>query len=249
MEHSIKLTFGYEGKDGVTHDDVTFGRRLTTGDMILLDSDPRSQNATQNTDMIRAKSITKFGTLKMPVSLDVLLSLNSIDREDIAQGFDRFCQLSREDRPSEYRENNIVEIRFGFDIDGTAYTVVDLGRMITGRDEVDADTLGLSGIARECFLLGRRITNATTADGNAPIGGPFELDRFKDLDAEDLNLLRMGAHMADLFFRLKGKGAPEVGTGESSDPAVAGDGNEGSGDPGSPDGTDTDVSTGDKGAE
>lgn len=230
IEHKIKLPFGYKDKNGTVHKDVTFGRRLTAGDMMLLDSDPRGQNQTQYWDLIHARSITAIGEKKAPIGLDVLLGLNSIDRADIKSGFLKFCEMNRDGRTHDYFDDQKVKVYFGFQKDGTDYRVVELGNMLTGKDEVDADGVSDSpGMMRECFLLGRRISKISTEDGSSSIDGPLELDWFKDLDAVDLNLLRAGARIAEAYFRIAGENVPEERNGESGDPVEEASGNDGSG--------------------
>jgi phage FluMu protein gp41 len=234
MEHKITLIFGHTDKKGDVHKEVTFGRRPTAGDMILLDTDPQARSATQYTDLISRRAITAFGSLKVPVGLDVTLGLNSIDRADLQAGLDKFLELGREDRIGEYRDANTVKLRFGFNIDGTEYTVVEMNRITTGRDEADADVLGISnprGIAYNCFMIGRRITRLTTDDGAAAIEGPIGLDKFKDLDGEDLNLLRIGAQLADASFRVLGDGVSRKLASVGGDSPVEARGADGERDP------------------
>jgi len=207
--HAIELIEGYTAPDpktkrDVTHTSVTFGRRLTVKDLIDLDSDPQGQNPTQYQDLIRRKMITKFGGLTMPVSLNVLLSLDSIDREDLKSAADNFLNISRGDRLTDFRENHELKLAFGFVIDGTEYTVIKFGNRITGKDEVEADGYG-NGAARRCFLIGRQIVQITTEDGSASIEGQVELETFFTLDAESINLLWVGAELFRQSFRLKRK--------------------------------------------
>jgi hypothetical protein len=219
MEHTIELTFGYEDKDGTVHREVTFGRRVTVGDLIVLDNDPRARNPVQYEDRTKLKAITKFGTMKLPLKIDVLLGLNSIDRADVDTGFDTFCVESRGDREAAYPTEKSTQVYFGFEIDGEIYDVVEFGKLITGRDEVDAAAMSLAGIARECFLLGRRITRLSKSeDPIASIDGPLQLEAFTNLDAQDLLLLRAGAAIAEAFFRIEGKGKG------GKQPAEGGDG-------------------------
>jgi hypothetical protein len=249
MEHKITLIFGHEDKNGDVHKDVTFGRRPTAGDMILLDTDPQAKSATQYTDLIMRRAITAFGSLRVPAGLDVTLGLNSIDRTDMQAGLDKFLELSREDRTSEFRDANTVKLRFGFNIDGTEYTVVEMNRITTGRDEADADALGISnprGIGYNCFMIGRRITRLTTEDGAATIDGPIGLDKFKDLDGEDLNLLRIGAQLADASFRVMGDGVSRKLAAGSGDSPVEAHGADGEGDPGAPAAKDRNIRAGSK---
>ena len=214
IKHTIELYEGYTDKNGA-HNVVEFGKRLTVKDLMSLDSDPQAQNPTQFQDLIRRKMMTKFGTMKLPVPLNVLLGLNAIDREDLQTGADEFTVLSRGDRTTEFRENNVVKLRFGFEIDGTFYDVVQFGNLTTGKDEVEADSMGLKGVGRDSFLIGRQITKISTDDGLASVEGTVDLETFASLDAEDYNLLRMGAELWRLSFRLKRKELQRKRDGES----------------------------------
>lgn len=249
MEHKFELTFGYEDKDRKLHRDVTVGKRVTVGDVMVLDLDPRSERPTQRADMYRALSITRFGDLKMPVQLSVLLSLNSVDREDIENGVNRFFELSQGDRTFDYRSATEVRVLFGFDVNGEKYDVVEFGKLTTGRDEVDAEAKSLSGFGREAFLLGRMISKISTSDGTASIEGPLDLDMFKELDTADFQLLRQAAKMAEAFFRIKGSDARKDGRDESGDRDSEGNGADAGRDPEPSNEPDKKLPQGDKGAK
>lgn len=224
MNHTIELIGGYTDNDAVSHKAVTFGRRLTTKDLIDLDNNPQAQNPTQYQDLIRRRMITKFGSLAMPAPLNALLALDSLDREDLTQAADKFLQMSRGERVGEMRENDCVKMRFGFEIDGTVYDVAEFGKLTTGRDEVEADALG-NGTARQCFLIGRQIMRISTADGLASIDGAVDVKNFYALDAEDFNLLRIGAAMFQTSFRLKRTVVPRQRNGSASVSDSQGDAN------------------------
>jgi hypothetical protein len=212
MEHKIKLKFGFTDSKGETHQDVVFGRRLTGADLMAIENDRRSQLRTQHTDLIRARSITKFGTLSIPPPMDALTKLNKIDRSDLAQGYEDFAQKGREGLESEFRPNNIVQMYWGFDVTGVHYRLAELNRLTTGLDEVAADTLGLEGLGRELFLLGRSVSKISNIDDESLfIEGPIDLAPFQTLDGDDLLLLRQGAALAEAFFRIRGKETPQSG--------------------------------------
>lgn len=229
---TIELIGGYtaidkDTKKEVVHKKVTFGKRLTAKDLIDLENHPQAANPTQHQDLIRRQMITKFGTLIMPVTLNALLSLDSIDRDDLDSAADRFLVLSREDRTGGLRENHEVKLMFGFEIDGAFYDVVTFGNRITGKDEVEADSLGLAGLRRNCFLIGKQISRISTDGGAAEIKGQIDLEKFDSLDSEDLSLLGIGAEVARQFFRVKRN---QVSTKPNSPSGVSG--NEGNRDDG-----------------
>src|ERR1044072_2484332 len=83
---TVTLAVGYnDGKE--THTNVEVSRRLLGADLFAIDDNPQSAIATNHEFMILARAITKFGTLRVPVPLTVLLSLDSIDRDDLLQAY------------------------------------------------------------------------------------------------------------------------------------------------------------------
>lgn len=230
MEHKITLQFGHTDEKGNVHKEVIFGKRLTGEDLFLIDNDRQAQSRTQYVELIRRKAMTGFGGLRMPPALDVLLKLNRIDRGILAEGYEDFCRDTRGEKTGEFKANNTVVLVFGFNIDGVNYPIVELNRMTNGFDEVQADALDLDGLSRVCFLIGRMISKISSEDGSLSIEGPIDFDRFKTLDADDVSLLRKGAQMAEIFFRIAGSEVSEVRASDDTASGDAGNGNERGGD-------------------
>ena len=205
--HSIELIGGITTTDKatkkeITHTTVTFGRRLTVKDLMLIEDDPQSSFNTQHQDLIRRRIITAFGSLKMPLTLPQMLSLDRIDRQDLAEGADYFLQKSRDERKAEYLEDNKVKLFFGFKIADVVYDTVQFGNRLTGNDDVAADRLGLNGIRRVSFELGKQITQLASSEHSLTLDGTVDLETFETLDSEDFGILRIGGEMFTQSFRL-----------------------------------------------
>ena len=233
-KHIIELIGGCKSVDRKTseetiHRKVIFGKRLTVGELIALESSPQAKNPTYYSDLILRKMIVEFGTLTMPVPLNLLLSLDSIDRDDLQEASDKFLESSRGERSFQFLEDNKVKLAFGFNIDGTEYNTVQFGNRINGQDQVEADPLG-RGIAGTCFLIGRQISKISTDDGLASIEGQLELKHFESLDAEGLTVLKVGAEIFRQSFRLEREKISRERNGDESVPPVAGNEDERSGD-------------------
>jgi hypothetical protein len=203
ITHEIELTDGTK---------VVFGKRITASDLIRIDENPMTQNATQYQDLVVAEAIAAFGALKMPVPLSALLDLDSIDREDITEGHNEFQRKSLGDRGAEILSDTKARLAFGFTVSEVDYPMVEFGRRLTGRDEVEADKRGLKpGIARLCFMIGRQISKISTADGANSIDGPIELEMFKSLDGADVWTLRGAAELWRQSFRVRKGSAGKPG--------------------------------------
>lgn len=201
MEKTLALIGGYRAKDGVVHRAVTFGQRLRGADLFALDTDPQAALPTQHSALIWGKSITAFGTLTMPVPLNVLLDLDSLDRDDLGTAYNDFQSESAAGREAEFISDTVVRLAFGFEREGVVYDLVEFGQRLTGRDEVAADKEQLVGAARRCFLAGRQIKQLRQADGAATLNGPVVLSWFEALDAADIVTLLGAAEIFRQSFR------------------------------------------------
>lgn len=208
IEHSIELIGGAIVKDTkskkeLLHTKVTFGRRLTVKDLMTIEDNPQSNLKTQHQDLIRQRMITAFGTMKMPVTLPTLLSLDRVDRQDIETAADEFLQMTRGERKAEYLVDNKVKLFFGFEIADVIYDTVQFGNRLTGNDEVEADRLGLNGIRRRCFELGRQISRLESSEHALTLDCTVSLEQFEKLDGDDLSLLIVGGEMFTQSFRTR----------------------------------------------
>jgi hypothetical protein len=147
--------------------------------------------------------------LTMPMSLLPLLELDSIDRDDLRVASNVFGALSLGEREIEIApDGSRVKLAWGFKVGEVRYDVVEFGKRLTGRDEVDADNRNLKqGIARGCFLAGRTVTRISASDGTASIDGPVDLDHFNsdDLDADDLSAVLSASELWRQSFRYRGR--------------------------------------------
>jgi hypothetical protein len=159
----------------------------------------------------------------MPVPLQALLELDSIDFDDLKDAANRFSQLSQiisvddETRRSyEFISESILRLAFGYELNGLVYDVVEFGTRLTTMDEVEADNLRLQGIRRTCFLAGRQVVKLSQSNGASTLPGPVELDVIKKLDLLDINALVAAAEVWRQSFRKLGARVQANGSGVGS---------------------------------
>lgn len=216
---SIELPIGHTDESGVVHCEVVFSRRITGRDLFDLDDDPQAEVRTQRSDMIVRKAITKFGTLPLPVDLKVMLGLDRLDRQDLTRGYNEFAIESARGRAPEFLSDSKVKLAFGFVLGGIVYDLVTFGKRLTGYDEVESDTLGLSGLSQACFLLGKEIVHLSHSADAQTLDGPVELSAFDTLDGADVFTLNAASEKWLDSFRPK---RSEVQGNKRNDGAAAG---------------------------
>jgi hypothetical protein len=233
---TIELLGGYTDNTGkgVTHKKVTFSKRLTGADYFRIDDDPQSNIPTQYEALILRQAITEFGTLTMPVPLTVLLQLDSIDRDDLNEAYNKFSRESMralavgspEPAASVDRliDGRSLKLLVGYERNGLVYDLVEFGKRLTGMDEVAADTFSLSGIRRVCFMAGQQVVKLYQSNGASVLEGPMGLEMFERLDAVDIALMKAGAEVWRQSFRLPGRAVSAERPGPQRVAPGAGDG-------------------------
>jgi hypothetical protein len=201
---TIELDLGHTDNKKVRHTKVTFGKRITGKKLFEIDGDAQASIPTQYQDLILRAAITEFGTLKMPVPLKVLLDLDSLDREDLSTGFNRFSTESLGGRQAEQLADNKLRLAIGYESNGLTYDLVEFGTRLTGMAEVEADRLRLSDVKRRCFLAGKQVVRFGQSDGESVLDGPMPLETFEQLDSADLYSIVLGAEVWRNSFRRPG---------------------------------------------
>lgn len=195
--HTVELPVGLPLRDarggelqGERHTRVTFGKRLTGADLMRIHDDPQSNVPTQHQLLLLRAGITQFGSLPMPVTLLALLSLDSVDIEDLVAGNNQFLSNTQEGREAEFVSDSEVKLPFGFQSESITYNRVHFGRRVTGMDMVQAEKKGYDNLRGECYLIGREIERLSTEDSAHSLDGPVELQVFEALDGHDIAILR-----------------------------------------------------------
>lgn len=227
MTKTVILTFGYKNAGG-THRRVTFGRRPTGEDLMLIGDSPESLRPVQFQLLQYQAAITSFEGLQNPVPLSALLSLNKVDRDDLGGAYAEFIREGNASRSWEKRSDSTYKIGFGFQIGDQVFDVVEFGKLLTGYEELAAEDY--ESWRQACFLMGAQITRLSQSEGSAVHTGPVTVEHFKALDAEDVYKLQ--AFLPGWYdsFRLKGGDVPgdAGGGGGVSDEAPAPPGGGGS---------------------
>lgn len=200
-EHTIELLEGYTDKNGKKHKTVTFGKRLTLGDMMMIDRDPQGQNPVLYEDLIRRLMITKFGTLNMPVMLPVLLKLDTIERDDLALAGNEFIRMTQPDDKGEFLPDNSVRLMFGLTIESVTYDVIKFGNRLTGQDQAEAYSKNLIGLSKLVYEIGKQVCEISDSESGLSVKGSLTIEQMSQLDSEDFALLRVAGELYRQSFR------------------------------------------------
>jgi phage FluMu protein gp41 len=206
--HKITLIGGYTDKEGATHRDINFGKRLKVKNLIDLDQNPQARIPAQREMMLVASSITAFGKLKMPISLMTIFELDSIDIDDLQAGHDEFLQITRQSKKGEVVSETQTRLSFGVERDGVNYNLVTFGRRLSFKDRVEAQRKGLFGVANMLSETVAQIEKITNEETGLELIAPFETELFCNLDLEDFDTLFAGGELWRQSFRRSGEAAP-----------------------------------------
>ncbi|MGA9768282.1 MAG: hypothetical protein WBV94_04525 [Blastocatellia bacterium] len=211
-----QLDIGYKDSKNNVHRQVTFGARVNGEKLFAIDEDPQANSKTQYQLLLLRASITEFGTLTMPVTLAVLLALDSIDIDDLNEAFITFSNNHIGARKVEFLPENKVKLPLGYERNGLTYDVVEFGTRLTGMDDVEADHLNLTGARRLCFLAGKQVVRLSQSDGASILEGPLPLQICERLDVVDIYAIKAGSEFFRQSLRIKGRENGAVGTDSNS---------------------------------
>jgi len=198
---ALTLLGGYTDAQKTLHRDVEVGYVLRGTDLFALDDHPLNDGPTYRDFLILSKAITKFGTLKMPVAVSVLIALDSIDRDDLLDAYNALDSEAREGRVPKVLSDTTLQLARGCEIEGVIYDEVEFGFRLTGRDFIEADHLELAGARRACFLAGRQVKQLSQSTGGAALPGPIDLDVFEKLSVADITGIQGAAELYRQSFR------------------------------------------------
>lgn len=179
---TINLPIGYTDKEGNHHTSVTIGRAATGGDLLMIDLALQGQSEMAYTLQLLCIAITRFGSLPMPVSSGMLLSLDSINLEDLIAAYNTFYESCG----NPIIEQSSVKLVFGLEIGGVIFDMVELSDRATGEDAVEAERCGFYGTAGFCFVAGRQVSRLWQSEGDRVIEGQLSFIHLTELDGIDM---------------------------------------------------------------
>jgi hypothetical protein len=190
-QHEVTLENGYTDAKGITHKTLTFGHRLTGQDLFNIDRSTSGIGVEASKCWLFDTSLNSFGDLPKLAMLNALLSLDSLELEEVESGYDEFLRQTK--APSEFLAEDAVSLSFGIKHEGETYKIVTFGNPLRGYDFIRADNMNLTGVARLCYLIGLRIKSIATPDGSKSIDGAAKLEAFNEMDADDIFTLQGAA--------------------------------------------------------
>lgn len=192
-QHQITLENGYTDTKGVTHNEIIFGHRVNGNDLVEIEGRTDGLSADVSNCWLIGKALLQFGTLQRPNFIDALLSLDSLELEEVEQGHDEF--LRRTSSPPLFISEDTVRLGCGFTLDGERYNTLTVGRLLTGYDLMRADRMRLTGVMRNFYLLGLQVMKISQSDGEKFLDEPLPVEAFYAMDVNDIGAIRQTAEL------------------------------------------------------
>lgn len=186
--HTVTLEHGFIDAKQNQHKEITFGHRLNGLDLITVDKMADLMGQSASKFLILAAAITKFGELPESSFVEALLSLDDLDVEEVAKGYDAFLQL-RESKP-EILSDTSLKLTSYIEVEEKKYNVVTLGNPLNGFAYLRADKLRLTGIGRTLYLIGQQVSKLSTDDGQSEKATQLTHKDFYGLDSDDIFTLK-----------------------------------------------------------
>lgn len=210
---NVQLAVGYIDGGGKLHDEVEIGKRLLGSDLFEIDEHPLAILKTNREFLFLSRAITKFGDLKLPVALDKLLALDSVDRDDLLEAYNEL-EMAGADK-LEVLPDNKLRLGDGLNVEGVVYDTVEFGARLTGKDYVEADQKELDGARRAFYLVGRQVSRLSQSEGEGTLSGPLTLEQMETMHVSDLYSMRGASELWRQSFRRPRKAVQADAGGDS----------------------------------
>lgn len=206
-EHTVILPTGFKSRDpkdkGAVFREVVYGRRPTLADQLKIEANSQSALEVQEVLLYARVAITKFGTVRLPLPLTVLLQLDDTDREVLLEGYVEFMTASLGERVAESWGDNSFKLAVGLEVDGETFDVIEFTpqpQPLTGHDEVKLERLHGAGLRKEMALVSRETVALSQSEGDVKLDGAVAVEALEGLDAYDWgDLLRYFARRRSSF--------------------------------------------------
>jgi hypothetical protein len=181
--HNIKLVRGYCDGGEVCHREVQFGRQIKAAEYFFFESVWGDKSNTALTAYLVSLSLTRFGSLVLPISSDVLLQLDTSDWQLLTESWNRFIEQNGVPQPI---DGHTLKLVFGLVREEQTFNIITLGRATNGHDLVEMEGLNLTGFSAQAFLAGRRVIEISTDDGGARLTGAMDFQSLGELSLVDV---------------------------------------------------------------
>jgi hypothetical protein len=183
----FNLKFGYQDKQDkdVIHKEVVISRRPTGADFLKAADEGRGSKTQINLSVI-ASTISVFGSLPaMPAPLTVLMSLCSIDREQLSREYNLYAITTQPEQEIKSLATNRLQLAFGIERDGVKYHIVEFGNLLDGYEESEAEEEAQNDTHLKALKIAREIVKLSTLDGSQSISGSLTLSEIESMDGND----------------------------------------------------------------
>lgn len=125
----IELPIGYQDKHGRLCNHVTIGKLPTGADWLAIEQGRYADDDILLPYFELKASITEFGGLPLPISIDSFLSLASLDLDAIREAYLRFVQSNKGGKKSELINANMVRLAVGHQANNIRFTHLEFYSM------------------------------------------------------------------------------------------------------------------------
>lgn len=193
VTRTVNLKFGYiektvEEKE-VAHNKVVISNKITASAFVSI-SDAYGNSEFQFTNELIRKSISKFGTLEMPLPVSIFLSLNQVDREKLVDEFNLFfAEISKEVK-AEIVELSKVKLTSPIVKDGKNYDTVEFGYLTTGYDYIAIEKIARGEEEKQYLTLLRHISKLSISENSEVFDGDLTYSDFENIEVGDYFVLQ-----------------------------------------------------------
>ncbi len=176
----VKITLfdGFTDKDSKNHKDVEIGKLIKANDYFTIEMLLGELSPTLLNCFLLSRSVTKFGTMEMPISDNKLLELYTEDFHDLVNALNQF---NEQNGTPQMIDERTLKFAFGLKRDGIVYDLAEFGKLPIGRDVIEAERKGLVGNRGMAYLAGKEVVRLKQSGGDSVLEGELNFETISEL--------------------------------------------------------------------
>lgn len=185
---TLNLSIGFQDK-GKLHKKIQIGNLVKAEQLFIADAIYNDENNVLSKFHIMRFSISKFGSLDCPVTLETILSLDSLDLDILTDAIDTFTSKNGGDE-MQFLDEKTFKLAHPINREGVNFDLIEFGRIENGYDVANSENC-VGTFQQNAFFAGCRVKTLKQSNGEAVLESQLNLNEIGGLwFYEVLNLIR-----------------------------------------------------------
>lgn len=190
---NLNLVEGFTDQKGKLHSEIEIGNLVKAEQLFTADALYGDENKKITSYHVMRFSISKFGSLDCPVALETILSLDTLDLDNLTDAVDTFTAQNGGNFMS-FVDNKTYKLAHPIKKNGINFNLIEFGRLENGYDIANAHNCS-GNFQFNAFTAGRRVKTLKQTNGKKVLDTQLDLNDIGQFWVYDaMNLIQLSVN-------------------------------------------------------